>query len=392
MTMAHGPEQPAQASTDSAEARPGGGRTPAAPASAAIDGAPDGTLLLRQIIPVVAVAALLWLLVALAPVLEPFAAAAMLAYICNPLVERLEALGIGRALGSVLTTVLLVLAFLGFLLVVVPLFIEQAARLADRLPVLLRYLGERGLPWLNERLGGAIPLDLASLADLARQHAESLRGAAAKTFVALSQRGAAIAGLLGLVLLVPVVTWYLLIDWPRITFATQSLAPKRWQARISTITGEIDHVLGQFMRGQLSVMLALATFYSIALAVAGIEYALALGLITGLLCFIPYIGFGLGLTLALLSAFLQNEGWPPFLWVGAIFGIGQLVESFILTPRLVGERIGLHPVVVILALLVFGQLLGFFGVVIALPVSAVLLVALRHALAAYRASDFFARP
>jgi predicted PurR-regulated permease PerM len=390
MISPQGPENSAQATARGSDS-PGGAAPVAAVAAPSTD-EPDRTLLLRQIVPVVLVAALLWLLVALAPVLEPFAAAAILAYICNPLVERLEARRIPRAVGSVLTTTLLVLAFLGFLLVVVPLFIEQSARLADRLPVLLRYLAERGLPWLHDRLGDTIPLDLGSLSDLARQHAESLRGAAAKVFVALSQRGAAIAGLVGLLLLVPVVTCYLLIDWPRITFATTALAPRRWQARIAEIAGEIDHVLGQFLRGQLSVMLVLAAFYSIALAIAGIEYALALGLITGLLCFIPYLGFGLGLTLALLSAFLQNDGWMPFVWVGAIFGAGQLIESFFLTPRLVGERIGLHPVVVILALLVFGQLLGFLGVVIALPVSAVLLVALRHALAAYRDSEFFRRP
>lgn len=350
---------------------------------------PDRTLLLRQIVPIAALVAFGWLLVTLSPVLVPFVAAAVLAYICSPLVNRLEVLGLPRSAGALLVIVLFVLAFGGMLLVVVPLFHEQATLLAERVPMLLRYLSTTTIPALGKLIGHEIALDLASFVELARQHADSLQGVARDVFAQVATQGSALAGWLGLMLLVPVVMFYLLADWPRIVFATQALVPLRWREQIAAIESEIDQVLAQFLRGQLAVMLALAVFYGVALRLAGIEHALALALITGLLSFIPYVGFGLGLTLALLSSFLQGEGLSPVAWVAAIYTAGQLIESFLLTPRLVGERIGLHPVAVILALLVFAQLLGFLGVLIALPASAALLVAARHALAAYRDSEFF---
>jgi predicted PurR-regulated permease PerM len=356
-------------------------------------GPPESSLtLLRQLAPIVAAIAAAWLLIAVAPVLAPFAAAAVLAYICNPLVERMEAAGIRRTLASLLTTMLLVLACAGTLLLVVPLFVEQLAGLAERLPQFVDYLREAVLPWISEWSGGALPLTADGLAALAREHAATLRSAAGALLGGLSEHGASALGVLAMLLLVPVVTCYLLIDWPRLSFAVLALVPARWSAPVNGIAAEIDGVLGQFLRGQLSVMLVLALFYSAALALAGIDHALALGFLTGLLSFIPYLGFGLGLALALLAAFLQDQGVQPFVWVATIYLAGQLIESLVLTPRLIGGRVGLHPVAVILGLLVFGELLGFFGVIVALPVCAVLLVALRHGLAAYRASEFFRRP
>jgi predicted PurR-regulated permease PerM len=155
------------------------------------------------------------------------------------------------------------------------------------------------------------------------------------------------------------------------------------------IVDAIDAVLAEFMRGQLSVMAALAVFYSLGLWIAGVDYAVPLGLLSGLLGFIPYVGFSTGLALALLVSTLQFQGWPPVIGVAIVFGVGQILESFVLTPWLVGERIGLHPLAVIFALMAFGQLFGFVGILIALPASAALLVGLREVRRLYLASDLY---
>jgi predicted PurR-regulated permease PerM len=178
--------------------------------------------------------------------------------------------------------------------------------------------------------------------------------------------------------LIPVALFYLLSDWDRVVASVVELVPPAWRPRYDAFMHECDEVLGQYLRGQLLVMLALAVFYSVGLGLFGLELALPIGVFTGLAVFVPYLGFGLGLLLALLASLLQFASLKALVMVGVVFGTGQWVESFLLTPRLVGERIGLHPLAVIFALLAFGQTLGFIGVLIALPASAVLLVALRR--------------
>jgi predicted PurR-regulated permease PerM len=155
------------------------------------------------------------------------------------------------------------------------------------------------------------------------------------------------------------------------------------------MTQEVDSLLAQYLRGQLLVMLVLAIYYSTGLAIAGFDVALPVGIITGLLVFIPYVGFGLGLGLALIAAMLQFSGWHGLIAVAIVYGIGQVLESFILTPRLVGERIGLHPLVVIFALMAFGQLFGFVGILLALPCSAIMSVVVKHVRAHYLDSSFY---
>ena len=352
----------------------------------------DSLIALRRLAPLAATAAAVWLLVALAPVLAPFALAAVLAYIANPLVARLARRGISRPIGSLLAVFLLAIAFVGIALIVAPLVIEQGVRIAARLPEFVRRLNDDLAPWLNQRFGLDLEFDLRHLNDFARSHAEGLQEIAGRLLGSLTRSGVAIAGLLASLILVPVVLFYLLVDWDPLLDKIEALLPRRYHARAVTIAGEIDAVLGQFLRGQLSVMLILALYYMLALAIAGLEFAVPVGLLTGLLIFIPYAGFGLGLVLALLTALMQGEGWMLILVVAAIYGVGQLLESFLLTPYLVGEKIGLHPVAVIFALMAFGQLFGFLGVLIALPASAALLVAIRHLHADYLASDLYRRP
>lgn len=352
----------------------------------------DSLTALRRLAPLVAAGAAIWLMAALAPVLAPFALAAVLAYICNPLVTRLARLGVRRSIASVVVVVLLGLGFIGIALIVAPLVVEQGIRIAARLPELVRRLNDELAPWLNQRFGLNLEFDLRHLNDFAREHAEGLQQLAGGLLGSLTRSGVAVAGLLATLILVPVVLIYLLADWDRLLAQLETLLPRRWHQRTMTIVGEIDVVLGQFLRGQLSVMLILALYYVLALALAGLEFALPVGLLTGLLIFIPYVGFGLGLVLAMLTALMQGDGWTLILVVGAIYGAGQLIESFLLTPYLVGEKIGLHPVAVIFALMAFGQLFGFLGILIALPASAALLVGIRHLHAEYLDSELYRRP
>jgi predicted PurR-regulated permease PerM len=201
--------------------------------------------------------------------------------------------------------------------------------------------------------------------------------------------GSVAMAVLGNAVLIPVALFYLLSDWDRVVASVVELVPPAWRPRYDAFMHECDEVLGQYLRGQLLVMLALAVFYTVGLGLFGLELALPIGVFTGLAVFVPYLGFGLGLLLALLAGLLQFASLKALVMVGVVFGIGQLVESFVLTPRLVGERIGLHPLSVIFALLAFGQTLGFIGVLIALPASAVLLVALRRVRQGYLDSDLY---
>ena len=330
-----------------------------------------------------------WLVASLSSALTPFLAAALLAYACDPLVDRLEARGIKRAFGSGLIILACGLIFIGLVLSVVPLMIELSGRIATRLPRLLALVQSEGAPWLKEKFGITVALDLPHLSAFAQAHAKEVQALIAGLLGSLSSGSKLILSLLVTAVLVPVVLYYLLVDWDHLLAKLDALIPPRWQVEAHQLLSEIDRVLGEFLRGQLSVMLILAAYYAIALAIAGVEFALPLGLLTGLLIFIPYVGFTLGLVLALLSAALQDAGMAPIIAVAAIYGGGQILEGFVLTPWLVGDRIGLHPVAVIFALLAFGQLFGFVGLLIALPAAACLLVALRKLRQRYLASDLY---
>src|SRR5665647_1427670 len=197
----------------------------------------------------------------------------------------------------------------------------------------------------------------------------------------------------GNAVLIPVALFYLLLDWHRFVARVLQFVPPHQRTAYDRFTGEADAVLGQYLRGQLLVMGVLSVYYSIALALFGLDLALPIGIFTGLAIFVPYVGFGLGLILATLAGFLEFAvtAGPAkaLIMVAVVYGLGQLIESLFLTPRLVGERIGLHPLAVIFALLAFGQLFGFVGVLIALPASAVLLVAMRRARARYLCSKLY---
>ncbi len=327
-----------------------------------------------------------WLVYLLGPILTPFLAGALLAYIFDPLVDRLEQRGVSRTTGTVLVIVFAGLVVFALLLVALPLFQSQFIELSQRVPAALDLLQTRLLPWLAQTFGITVEFDLATLrAWLTEKAAQS-----GTDWLPTLQTGAlAIVGILANLLLIPVVMFYLLKDWDLMIERVATLTPRGWTGAVTRVARTMDEVVGEFLRGQMAVMLALSLYYAIALWAAGLDYALPIGILTGVLSFVPFLGFGLGMILALLVALLQFADWTGVAWVAGIYLVGQVLESYVITPRLVGERVGLHPVAVIFALAAFGQLFGFVGVLLAVPLAAVLLVALRELRGVYEASAFY---
>ncbi|MGO0791520.1 AI-2E family transporter [Herbaspirillum seropedicae] len=339
---------------------------------------------------------LLALLIALGPMLSPFVAAGIIGYALNPGVDwiasrRLGPVRVPRFVAVTIMVLLLILAGLALVLIVVPLVLRQIPLLQAQVPPLLDKLNSFVSPRLHQ-LGIDVRLDLAGIKSLLTQQISTSSDEVWTSVLASAKvGGTALLTWLANLLFVPMVLFYLLQDWHQFIKRMQILIPRRWAGRINTMAAEVDGLLGQYLRGQLLVMLVLAVYYSVALTAAGFDSALPVGVLTGLLVFIPYVGFGLGLVLAILAAILQFDGAIGLLWVALIYGVGQVLESFILTPKLVGERIGLHPLVVIFALLAFGQLFGFVGVLLALPASAIVSVIALHVRREYLASNFYNR-
>jgi predicted PurR-regulated permease PerM len=339
----------------------------------------------------IAVAAALFfaLLHQLGPVLTPFLIGAILAYLGTPLVDAMERRGVHRAIGTTLTIVAFGVAIAGLLLVLIPLVQAEVALASKRLPDLFAQAGARLVPWVERTFGITLALDLATVKAVIADNLESVRDVGLHVLSGVKSGGLLLLAILINLALIPVVMWYLLRDWNVIVRRIDDLLPRPFEHKIREIAREIDSVLAEFLRGQLSVMLVLAVYYAIALWAVGLEHAFAIGILTGLLVFIPYVGYGLGLTLGLVAALLQWTGWPFFLAVLGVYLVGQLLENYVLIPWLVGDRIGLHPLAVIFALLAFGQLFGFAGVLLALPVSAALLVGLRQVKAVYMDSPLY---
>ncbi|HEU4708252.1 MAG TPA: AI-2E family transporter [Methylophilaceae bacterium] len=329
-------------------------------------------------------------------ILAPFLFAAVLAYICSPLVDTISRLaahrfnaGLMRTIGTVLVMLLLTCVLVVLVLVIVPLLHKEILLVAERTPAYLDNLRIRLDPWLSQNFGITLALDIEQLKTLAMEHWRTATNYLGPLLLTVGNRGLAFIGWIINLLLVPVVLFFLLRDWHHLIAQISELLPRRWYGKVAQIAHEIDLVLAEFLRGQLSVMLLMSIFYATGLWLAGLELALPIGLIAGMLGFIPYVGAAIAIFLALLSAALQFPEWSQLIPIFVVFGLGQLVESMLLTPWLVGDRIGLHPVAVIFALLAGGQLFGFTGVLLALPVSAAIAVGLRHARQGYLASDTY---
>lgn len=328
---------------------------------------------------------LLWLL---SPVLTPFVAAGIIGYVLNPGIDWMAKRRIPRALGVLVAITGLALLMGALVLIVLPIVGDQLPLLRERFPVLLAKIDAWIGPWLAQMgLGGRFDVPALQKAITARLTAGDALSSALLTWLRIG--GSALIGWAATLFLVPILLFYVLLDWHRLFARLAEVVPRRWSPQVIDMAIETDQLLAQYLRGQLLVMFLLAAYYSTALAIAGFDVALPVGMLTGLLVFIPYIGFGLGLVLAIFAALLQFDGWYGLLSVAAIYGFGQFIESFYLTPRLVGERIGLHPLTVIFALLAFGQLFGFVGILLALPASAILSVVFGRLRRHYLNSSFY---
>jgi predicted PurR-regulated permease PerM len=312
----------------------------------------------------------------LAPVLTPFIAAALLAYIGDPLADRLQRLRFPRTL-AVVTVFLLTFILLGLLLLLVgPLISQQVSALFATLPSIISQIEQVWLPSLAEFLDFEISEGVGFGAFLA-EYKDMAGSWVGKILSSVSSTGSMLAAAVMSLFLVPILTFYLLRDWDYLMVHLGALVPASQRETVFELAQETDEVLGAFLRGQLLVMFALAVIYSLGLTLVGLEFAIAIGVVAGLVSFVPYLGFVFGIGIASLTVVLEPNPLWQLLGVFVTFTVAQLIEGSVLTPKLVGDRIGLHPVMVIFAIAAGGQLFGFFGILLALPAAAVLSVILR---------------
>jgi predicted PurR-regulated permease PerM len=335
-----------------------------------------------------AVGVLVWLL---APILTPFVVSAGLAWLGEPLVRRLERGGRSRSIAVLMVFSLMTLVIVLAVLLLIPLIENQVSKFIDWLPRFGAWLTGTAVPWAEQRfsLELASYIDPSAIIDLLKKHWQEAGGVAASVFGGVSKSGLAILGWVANLALIPVVTFYFMRDGAAMLGKVRDLLPRPIEPVVSQLTHESDQVLGGFIRGQLSVMIALGAIYAIGLTAVGVDLGILIGLVAGLVSFVPYLGAIVGLGAAVIATLVQHGDLLHLALVLGVFGLGQLLESFWLTPWLVGDKIGLHPVAVIFAIMAGGQLFGFLGVLLALPAAAVLVVVMRYAHERYTASQLY---
>lgn len=341
------------------------------------------------LVALVVTGALTWLL---APVLTPFLISALMAYIADPAITRLERWMRRDVAVSLVFVAIFGLLLLGLLLIL-PVLIRELGDLFSRLPGYFEQLQQRLLPLVEEHLGWQFDLaavDTARLRALLEENFANLAAAGRATWSYISESGGRFVVLITGLLLVPLVTFYLMRDWHKMLEVLRDILPRNLEPTVVRLTRECDEALGGFLRGQLLVMFSLGLIYGAGLWLVGLNNGIAIGMIAGLVSFVPYLGAITGVLLAGTTAIIQNFDIWFLLSVAAVFMVGQLIESFVLTPKLVGDRIGLHPVLVIFTVLAGGQLFGFLGVLLALPVAAAGTVLVRFFYLGYKQSRIYA--
>jgi predicted PurR-regulated permease PerM len=327
-----------------------------------------------------------WLLWLLSPVLMPFAVAGMLAYLGDPLADRLERLGLSRTIAVTIVFVVILLVAVGALLLLIPLISRQIDNLVQNLPTYGAWIHNIALPWLEAKLHlDPRMFDTDRLMAAIKENIGSIGTVLGR----ISRSGFGVVMWLTNLVLIPVVAFYLLRDWDRMVAYIDRMLPRSIEPTIAYLASESDKVLGAFVRGQLLVMLALGIFYGAALSILGLSVGPLIGMVAGLLSFVPYLGFMVGFGSALIAVMVQYGDWTHLLIVVGIFVVGQLLEGYALVPKLVGDKIGLHPVAVIFAVLAGGYLFGFLGVLLALPAASVIVVLLRYLTERYQLSELY---
>ncbi|ARQ73793.1 AI-2E family transporter [Pseudomonas fragi] len=325
------------------------------------------------------------------PILTPFLVAIVLAYMFDPVVDRLERFGLSRTWGVVAVFTVFTVILMTLLLVLVPLLAKQLLKLYQLAPQILDWLQHTAMPWVQAKFG--LSDSFWKFDKIKAAITEHMGQATDIVGIVLSQATAsslALIGFLANLVLIPVVAFYLLRDWNVMMAKIRGLLPRARADQIVSLAKECHDVLGAFVRGQLLVMLALGVIYSAGLMLVGLELGLLIGLMAGVAAIVPYMGFIVGIGAALVAGLFQFGGdLYPMLGIVAVFMVGQALEGTVLTPLLVGDKIGMHPVAVIFAILAGGELFGFTGVLLALPVAAVIMVLVRHVQDLYKDSQVY---
>lgn len=332
----------------------------------------------------------LTLLYLLSPILTPFIVAALLAYMGDPVADKLEAWGLSRTLSVVVVFFSIVLGLLLVFLFLIPVLETQIKTFVMMVPRYIEFMVSTLAPYLQSKFGvDPSVLEMDRLKELISSNWQETGGFIRNAVQTLSKSGFVVLNWIANIALVPILSFYLLRDWDRIVAYVDDLLPRSIQPTIAKLAKESDEILGAFVRGQLMVMLGLGILYSLGLWLVGLDFALLIGLVAGLVSFVPYLGLVVGIGVAGTAILFQTHEPLDLLKVAAVFGAAQILEGTVLTPLLVGERIGLHPVTVIFAVLAGGQLFGFFGILLALPVAAVLAVIMRHIHDSYKHSQIY---
>ena len=324
----------------------------------------------------------------LKPILSPFLIGALIAYLGDPLVDRLETFRLNRTLSVCIVFTVMVTVISSVVLLMAPLLGRQWESLLNRLPELIVYAQQEWLPWLQQRFDlPDIKLPVDELKAKLTEHWRQAGNVIVLAMQQLSKSGVALLTFFANLFLIPVVSFYLLRDWDILIAKIRDSLPRPIEPVVVKLAGDCDEVLSAFLRGQ--VMLSLGVIYTLGLMAMGLELALLVGTVAGLASIVPYMGFVVGICVAVFAAWFQFHEWLPLLYVTLVFGVGQMLEGGVLTPLLVGDKIGLHPVAVIFAIMAGGQLAGFVGILLALPAAAIIMVLLRYAHQQYRASDLY---
>ena len=326
----------------------------------------------------------------LSPVLTPFAVAAMFAYLFDPLADQLERWKLSRSAAVGIVFLALTLVVVLILLLAIPYLSRQVAAFIGHLPQWLAWMQNVAVPWLRERfeLDFELP-DMQQVVAVLQSHWKEAGGIATTIVAGISKSGFAVISWITRLVVVPVAFFYLLRDWDVMIARIHDLLPRSIEPTVTRLARESDETLSAFVRGQLSVMIVLGILYALGLWAVGIDVGPLIGLIAGMISFVPYLGSITGILMGVIAALVQYGDITHVVLVLVVFIVGQLMEGYVLVPRLVGEKIGLHPVAVIFAVLAGGELFGFLGVLLALPVASVLMVLLRYANERYRASQLY---
>ena len=331
--------------------------------------------------------AFLWLF---STILLPFVAGVALAYFLDPVADRLERWGLSRMAATSLILLTFVILLVLALIIVIPLLASQATDFAEKVPGYVSSLQQLVADPNSTILPGWMKGQLGTLKENLAKYVGEGASFLAGVFVQIWASGKALVDILSLLVITPVVAFYILLDWDKMVGKVDRWVPRDWVTVVRRLAGEMDHAIAGFVRGQGTICLILAIFYGGSLSLAGLNFGLLIGIVSGLISFIPYLGSLVGLVLSVGVALVQF--WPDYPWILLIAGIfffGQLIDGYVLQPKLIGERVGLHPVWLMFALLAFGALFGFVGLLVAVPASASIAVLVRYAISRYLDSDLY---